>query len=388
MKKTLLLLVFGLFSRTYVCAYDFAVANSDGVMIYYNWNGTNATVTYESSPFYNSYNGDVVIPNEVVYNGITYVITAIGNMAFMYCSALTSITIPNTAISIGAAAFSNCSSLTSVTIPNSVTAIGDEAFGGCSGLTSVTIPNSVTAIRGMAFYNCSGLTSITIPASVTSIGSRTFYNCSSLKNIVFEFSTTTLSFGTSSNLSAQAFLNCPLENLYLGRTISYYSSSSPFRDKTTLKSLTFDIVYSIDMYAFAGCSGLKEIYSKQSQPPYVNSNTAFYEVNKAACILYVPIGSFNIYYNSFWRDFLIQEKDFTTETSINNVISGTEISTYVTDNGIKINGCNPLDKVNIYSIVGQIVYSSTIGDGFISYPFQKGIPYIIHTPKKSLKVIY
>ena len=51
-------------------------------------------------------------------------------------------------------AFVTCSSLTSVTIPNSVTSIGDYAFVDCSGLTSVTIPNSVTSIADYAFCNC------------------------------------------------------------------------------------------------------------------------------------------------------------------------------------------------------------------------------------------
>ena len=40
--------------------------------------------------------------------------------------------------------------------------ICDRAFLGCSGLTSVTIPNSVTSIGNGAFADCSGLQSIII----------------------------------------------------------------------------------------------------------------------------------------------------------------------------------------------------------------------------------
>ena len=60
-------------------------------------------------------------------------------------------------------AFLDCSGLTSVTIPNSVTMIGTKAFLGCSGLTSVTIPNSVTTIGGLAFRGCQKLANIVIP---------------------------------------------------------------------------------------------------------------------------------------------------------------------------------------------------------------------------------
>ena len=92
------------------------------------------------------YNGDIVIPETVVYEGVTYSVTSIGDYAFWDCSDLTSVTIPNSVTSIGNWAFSYCSGLTSVTIPNSVTSIGRGAFLLCSGLTSVTLPNSVTSI--------------------------------------------------------------------------------------------------------------------------------------------------------------------------------------------------------------------------------------------------
>jgi len=112
-------------------------------------------------------------------------------------------------------------------------------------------------------------------------------------------------------------------------------------------------------------------------------------VDKQTCTLYVPIGCTTIYWlHPVWEDFFnIKEKNFPSPTVINNIVSDNEVSAYITSGYIKINGCNPSDKINIYSITGQFIYGAVVGDGFIFYPLQKGV-YIIQTPNKSLKVVY
>ena len=97
---TLLMLMVG--ARAF--AYD---AKIDG--IYYNFSGTEATVTcmkigYNS----NAYVGIIVIPESVPYNGDTYSVTSIDERAFESCRGLNSVTIPNSVTSIGNYAFCNC----------------------------------------------------------------------------------------------------------------------------------------------------------------------------------------------------------------------------------------------------------------------------------------
>jgi len=269
---------------------------------------------------------------------------------------ITKLVIPDDVTSIGYSAFSGCSGLTSVTIGNSVTNIGEDAFSGCSGLTSVTIGNSVTNIGEDAFSGCSGLTSVTIGNSVTSIGSTIFSGCSSLTSVRFENSKDNTPIVLENN---KVFSDCPLDEVYIGRKLSYTTTSSagysPFYRNTTLRSVKFtdketeisdyefygctnltdvsmgDGVKSIGTYAFSGCSSLehftcgrqlesigKEAFSdctsmtkfrtRAAVPPTCGAQ-ALDDINKWECTLYVPTESIDDYQAADqWKNFFFIEK--------------------------------------------------------------------------------
>lgn len=196
-----------------VSAYDF---KADRLCYNFNYDSTSVIVTYEiyynehGNGYYNLF-GDLIIPSHVTYNGQNYPVTEIGSEAFLDCSGLTSVTIPNTVTEIGYYAFDNCTGLTSLTIGNSVTEICGGAFNCCYSLTSVTlnsnalisndylysplteyfgyqvqeyiIGDDVTKIGNKAFADCNDMTSVTIPNSVTEIGSEAFKNCSSMTTV-------------------------------------------------------------------------------------------------------------------------------------------------------------------------------------------------------------
>ena len=130
----------------------------------------------------NNMPNNVIIPS--TYNGKS--VTFIENNAFMCCSNLFSVTIPNSVTYIGHQAFYMCSNITNITIPDSIVTINDYAFSWCHGLTSIVIPDSVEFIYGEAFAYCKNLVNITIPDNVTYIGHQALAFCDNLTDIIID----------------------------------------------------------------------------------------------------------------------------------------------------------------------------------------------------------
>lgn len=78
-------------------------------------------------------------------------------------------------------AFMNCTALQEVTLPDDVRVIGSSAFFGCAALTTVNL-SQVTWINLNAFYESTSLEMI-ILNNVTEIGREAFYGCTSLKTL-------------------------------------------------------------------------------------------------------------------------------------------------------------------------------------------------------------
>ena len=201
----------------------------------------------------------VIITAKITYNGKTYKVTAIGEMAFFSCENITSITSPDSVTSIGESAFEGCDNLTSITIPNSVTSIGDYAFYECSSLTSITIPDSVTTIGEDAFWDCTNLTSITIPDSVTTIGDWTFKGCKNLTSITIPDSVT--------SIGDSAFQDCTnLTSITIPNSVTSIGESA-FAFCDSLTSITIpDSVTSIGELAFNNCKNLTIYCEAKSKP--------------------------------------------------------------------------------------------------------------------------
>ena len=197
--------------------------NKDDQGLTYTLNDADKTATVAS--YDNSVNGGVIdIPDTVTSSGQTYTVTAIGYSAFGSLSTpinVSSVFIPATVLSIGDSAFIYCDALTTVTfaensqlksieraafwgseqvyprfkeikIPDSVETIGNGAFYDCRDLERITLPSALQTLSPVTFYDCTALSEVTFPASLKTIENSAFSGCRNLSEVKLPASLTTI----------------------------------------------------------------------------------------------------------------------------------------------------------------------------------------------------
>ena len=112
-------------------------------------------------------------------------VTSIGGRAFVNCSQLTSVSLPDDLQMINYWAFGYCEKLTSLHIPSGVYWIANNAFDSCTGLTALILPYALMNTGYHAFQNCSALKTVAIPRRIAAITNGSFAGCNALTTVNF-----------------------------------------------------------------------------------------------------------------------------------------------------------------------------------------------------------
>ena len=301
-------------------------------------------VTYMSQN-YNSYSGNVTIPETVDYLGHTYVVKAIGDNAFAKSKDLKSVTIPKTVTTIGKRAF-YYSGITAITIPDEVLSMGPLAFSRCSDLTSVTLSNQLKEISDDAFSDCKELADITLPASITKIGNNAFRN-TNLYSIDMPDSI--------SSIGKSAFDSCPsLTSVTLDSALISLGDSAFSNCPQMIKLTIVSAALSMGNYAFVN-SSIDLIICKSLTPPAGSPNCFSNTVYQNALLRVPLLAKASYRERQPWKSFIHYEAY--DENDFNYCEEYIYLKT--SDCTVEINGYTGQDE--------NLIIPSTIVDGGITY---------------------
>ena len=401
-----------------------------------NEDGVSVTVTGHVDG-YNA-TGELVVPESVSYDGQDYTVTVIGNIAFMYCFYLTSLTIPNTVTTIEEGAFAYCQGFTGdLVIPNSVVTIEPSAFQICYGFDgTLTLGTGLTTIGDYAFNDCPGLTgTLYIPSNVASIGGNSFGYCdfeaievdagnpnydsrndcnaiittstneliTGCKNTVIPNTVTAIGENAFKGITGMTSLNIPNSvtsigdgafafcfdltgDLTIPNSVKTIGAGAFFQCEGFNGTLTIgESVRYIGDYAFRQCSNFTGAVSLATAPPELGNEPGWNGVvfqDFGMPILTVPCGCVEAYQNSAWYDpygmvgFYEFIEDCTAVTEVDDVVA----TVYPNPTrGMVTIEANDIKNVSIFNTLGQKVFEGTVvGDDF-SYDFsqQKAGLYLI-----------
>ena len=255
--------------------------------------------------------GALVIPAS--FQGVP--VTDVDDYAFLYCAALTSVTLPDSVTAIGNNAFAYCTGLTSVTVEGDDVSVGRRAFYYCTALQNVSVTGNLSSVGEMAFANDSALTALPELSGVKNIGTQAFYSCTALAGIslpagllsVGDEAFAECSAGSSETASSDLVIPDSLTAENTGKNLFYGC--------TKLRSVTLpDSWTAIPEGMFYECWGLEEPVefpdSLRSIGAYAFYNTAAEAVPvDAEGTLTIPEGVESIGESTFWYSGVIISLD-------------------------------------------------------------------------------
>ena len=276
------------------------------------------------------------------YKAVDGVLYTADGKTLLYCSAATgAFEVPTGTQSIAPGAFIGCTEITEVTLPNTLTLVGEcaffglntklvkvtfagnsfqnmtldkYAFRGCSFLEELAFEagNRVSVIGEGAFYGCTGLETLEIPANVTEIGAEAFRDCTFLATVAFAASEKELTFGEG------AFYNC-----------------------TALTTINLPVNVSAIPGIFSGCKSLQEVVVDPASPYLTGVDGVVFNKDMTE-ILFFPAGKTGEY-----------TLPVTVTTIANGVFAGVNLDKLTIYNTIAVIGDNAFDKAQL----GELVFA-------------------------------
>ena len=281
----------------------------DGYSLVYSLNDDTSSATVTNITNVTKSRIDVVVPENITVDNVTYDVTriretAFANGSFSYLTPysrifnyydrtdIASVDCPSVKF-LGFASFVGCINLRTANCPN-VTNIPQDCFKDCSGLRSISCPD-ITNINSGAFSGCYNLTEINISESNPYYYTDSFalFENNTSGDVLYIFlgkNETMYAIPENvTNINSSAFSHC--SNLISVNCSNVTSiSSNAFSNCSNLTYIDCLNVTSISSNAFVGCYNLTEINISESNPCYYTDSFALFENNTSGTILHTFLG--------------------------------------------------------------------------------------------------
>ncbi len=279
---------------------------------------------------------------------------------FYKCTALTTVSLPDTLKTVGNSVFRGLSfesvvlkagvtygnyvyadntALKEVIIPAGVAGIGTYAFNKCTSLEKISIGEGITSMGNSMFEGCTALKSAEIPASVTTMGNKIFKDCEALETVTFAANSALKTVGgTTASTAGNVFQNC-----------------------VSLKRVEFPSgVTIIANAAFTGCTSLEEVVLPDG---VVELGSSFFEDCKALTKVVMPAKVVKLGTECFRNCESLQDINVSQFTSLGTYcFQNSAIKEATINSAVKkipnylFAGCTQLEKVVLHDLITEFGY--------------------------------